>query len=127
MAVIMYLTARVAMSLMTPVDEIIDLGATILRIEAFAEPFFGAAIVCYGVFVGAGSSVAPIAINVSSMWLIRIPFSFLIVGSMGLTGVWIVMASELAARGIIHLIYLRSGRWLNTQAMREAIAKNRKL
>ena len=38
-------------------DEIIDLGTTILRIESFAEPFFGAAIVCYGVFVGAGSSL----------------------------------------------------------------------
>lgn len=127
MALIMFLTARFAMSLMTPVDEIIDLGATILKIEAFAEPFFAAAIVCYGVFVGAGNSVAPIAINVSSMWLIRIPLSFFIVGKMGLTGVWIVMAGELVARGIFHLIYLRSGRWLNTQAMREAIAKNRKL
>ncbi|MBR2104351.1 MAG: MATE family efflux transporter [Bacteroidales bacterium] len=127
MSLIMFLTARYAMSLMTPVDEIIDLGTTILRIESFAEPFFGAAIVCYGVFVGAGSSVAPIAINVSSMWIIRIPLSFFIVGKMGLTGVWVVMASEIAARGIIHLIYLRSGRWLHTQAMREAIAKNRKL
>ncbi|MCR5453711.1 MAG: MATE family efflux transporter [Bacteroidales bacterium] len=127
MAIIMYVTAPLAMSLMTPVDEIINLGAKILRIESFAEPFFAAAIVCYGVFVGAGNSVAPIIINVSSMWLIRIPLSMVVVGTMGLTGVWIVMASELAMRGLIHLLYLRSGRWLNTQAMREAIAKNKKL
>lgn len=127
MSVVMFLTARFAMSLMTPVDEIIDLGATILRIESFAEPFFAAAIVSYGVFVGAGNSVAPIAINISSMWLLRIPFSMLVVGSMGLKGVWIVMCLELIARGVIYLFYLRSGRWLNTQAMREAIAKNRKL
>ena len=127
MSVIMFLTARVAMSLMTPVDEIIDLGTTILRIESFAEPFFAAAIVCYGVFVGAGNSVTPIAINISSMWLIRIPLSMFVVDSMGLKGVWIVMCIELIARGIIFLCFLRSRRWLNTQAMREAIAKNRKL
>ncbi len=127
MAVIMYATANVMMSLMTPVDEIIELGAKILRIEAFAEPFFGAAIVCYGVFVGAGNSVAPNIINLSSMWLIRIPLSMLAAEKMGLVGVWTVMALELTARGTIHLLYLRSRRWLNTQAMREAIAKNKKL
>lgn len=112
---------------MTPVDEIIDLGAYILRIEAFAEPFFGAAIVGYGVFVGAGKSIAPNIINLSSMWLLRIPLSMVAAKHMGLTGVWIAMSSELIVRGTIYLLYLRSNRWLNTKAMRNAIAKNRTL
>lgn len=127
MSIIMFLTARVAMSMMTPVDEIIDLGATILRIESFAEPFFAAAIVSYSVAVGAGNSAVPNIINVLSMWLLRLPLSMMVVESMGLKGVWTVMCAELITRGIIFLLYLRSARWLNTQAMREAIAKNRKL
>lgn len=127
MSAIMFASANIMMSLMTPVDEIIDLGAHILRIEAFAEPFFGAAIVGYGVFVGAGKSIAPNIINLSSMWLLRIPLSMLAAKHMGLTGVWIAMSSELIVRGIIYLLYLRSNRWLNTRAMRDAIAKNRTL
>ena len=40
----------------------------VLRIEAFAEPMFGAAIICYGVFVGAAKTIAPSIMNLASMW-----------------------------------------------------------
>ncbi|MCQ2252592.1 MAG: MATE family efflux transporter [Bacteroidales bacterium] len=115
MSIIMYLTAEFMMRLLTPVDEIVELGAQILRIEAFAEPFFGAAIVCYGVFVGAGNSLMPNIINMASMWLVRIPMAMYMAQTMGLKGVWIAMCLELIVRGSAFLIYLRSPRWLNTK------------
>ena len=53
MGVLMYLFAPQIIGLMTPVEEIRELGVMALRIEAFAEPMFAASIVAYGVFVGA--------------------------------------------------------------------------
>ncbi len=125
MAIIMYITAPWMMGLMTPNEEIVTLGTRILRIEAIAEPFFGIAAVCYGIFVGAGNSIMPNILNMTSMWLIRIPLAMFMVQKMGLTGAWIAMCIELIIRGILFLIYLRSPRWLNTQAMRDAMAKKR--
>ena len=44
MGMLMWVFAPELMSLMTPVDEIIQTGTSCLRIEAFAEPMFAAAI-----------------------------------------------------------------------------------
>lgn len=112
MGVVMYLGADLMIGFMTSIDSIRQLGSSILRIEAFAEPMFAAAIVCYGVFVGAGDTLVPSCMNFGSIWLVRLSLAWLLAPSMGLTGVWIAMAIELCFRGTIFLIRLRSSRWL---------------
>lgn len=112
MGAVMWIGADVMIGLMTPSTEIRLLGASVLRIEAFAEPMFAAAIVSYGVFVGAGNTLIPSCMNFGSIWLVRLTLAALLVGSMGLTGVWIAMAVELSFRGLIFLLRLRSSRWL---------------
>ena len=47
MGVVMYIFAPEMIGLLSPVTAIQDLGTSVLRIEAFAEPFFAAAIVAY--------------------------------------------------------------------------------
>lgn len=54
MGAVLWFAAPVLIGWMTSVSEVIDLATTVLRIEAWAEPMFAAAIVSYGVFVGAG-------------------------------------------------------------------------
>lgn len=49
MGILMYLFAPQIIGMMTPVEEIRQLGVMALRIEAFAEPMFAASIVAYGV------------------------------------------------------------------------------
>ena len=114
MGVLLYVCAPVMMGIMTPVQEVVDLGARALRIEAFAEPLFAAAIVTYGVFVGAGDTMTPCWMNLFSMWAVRLTLALILVGSMGLLGVWTAMCIELCFRGTIFLIRLFSGRWLKT-------------
>jgi len=114
MAVLMYAFAPQLMALMTPVDQVIELGTRCLRIEAWAEPLFAASIISYGVFVGAGSTLLPCGINLVSMWIVRLGLSAIMVTSMGLYGVWMAMAIELCFRGMIYLLALASKRWLNT-------------
>ena len=113
MGALMFVFASELMTILTPVGDIIDLGAYCLRIETFAEPMFAASIVCYGVFVGAGDTLKPAIMNLTSMWAVRLTLAALLAPHYGLAGVWIAMAVELTFRGILFLIRLFSGKWVN--------------
>ena len=106
MGVLMFIFAPELMTLMTPVEEIIAIGTECLRIEAFAEPMFAAAIVCNGIFVGAGDTLKPAIMSLGSMWGVRLTLAALLAGTYGLPGVWTAMAIELTFRGIIFLVRL---------------------
>lgn len=112
MGVLLYVGAPAIMGLMTPVHEVVELGVQVLRIEAFAEPLFAAAMVTYGVFVGAGDTMTPCWMNAISMWAVRLTLAAVLVGSMGLAGVWTAMCIELCFRGGIFLVRLFSERWM---------------
>ena len=71
MGVVMFVFAPEMIGFLSPVEEIRQLGAMVLRIEAFAEPFFAASIVTYSVCVGAGDTMKPAAINLSTMCVWR--------------------------------------------------------
>lgn len=112
MGAVMYAGAPIFLSMMTPAEEVRQLGVMALRIEAFAEPMFAAAIVCYGVFVGASDTIIPSGMNLLSMWAVRIPTSAILAATLGLKGVWIAMCAELCFRGFIFLCRLRWGNWM---------------
>ena len=112
MGVLMWLFAPELMAIMTPVREIIAMGAECLRIEAFAEPMFAAAIVCNGIFVGTGDTLRPALMNLLSMWGVRLTLAALMATAYGLPGVWTAMAIELTFRGLIFLARLFHGGWM---------------
>ena len=112
MAVLMFAFAPAIMQVMTPVEAIRELSVAALRIEAFAEPMFAAAIVCYGVFIGAGDTLKPAAMNLLSMWAVRLSLAAVLAPHYGLRGVWTAMAIELTFRGGIFLLRLFKGGWM---------------
>ena len=112
MGVLMWIFASELMSLMTPVDEIIAIGAECLRIEAFAEPMFAASIVINGIFIGAGDTLRPAIMSLASMWGVRLTLAALLATTYGLPGVWTAMAVELTFRGIIFMVRLMQGGWM---------------
>lgn len=114
MGAVMFVFAPEMIGVLSPVDSIRELGTTCLRIEAFAEPFFAASIVTYSVCVGAGDTKKPAAINLSTMWLVRLTLAYALSKSYGLEGVWIAMATELTFRGILFLLRLFRGSWLKS-------------
>ena len=112
MGLVMFIFAPEMMGLMTPVDEIIDLGAYCLRIEAFAEPMFAASIIAVCVCVGAGDTLKPAIISLCSMWLVRLTLAYFLSIHYGLVGVWIAMAIELSFRGILLMTRLFRVKWM---------------
>ena len=109
--------APALMSIFTADAAVIALGARVLRIEAFAEPMFGASIVASGAMQGAGDSTACFVLNLVSMWGIRLTLAFLLAPRLGLMGVWGAMCFELCVRGLLFLIRLARGKWLEKGAL----------
>jgi Na+-driven multidrug efflux pump len=92
----------------------------VLRIEAFAEPLFAVSIVAFGCLVGAGDTKVPAALNMLSMWGVRLTLAAWLAPKYGLVGVWIAMATELCVRGLLMLARLLSGRWLRLRSLAES-------
>ena len=116
LGMVMWLLAPEMMALFTPDETVRSLGVMALRTEAWAEAMFGAAIVTYGVFVGAGYTKVPAAINFGSIWVVRLTLSALLAPSLGLFGVWLAMCIELSVRGALFLIAFLRGRWIRHAA-----------
>ena len=119
MGVMMWLLAPQLMSIMSPVDEVIALGAQVLRIEAWAEPMFAAAIVANGIFVGAGDTIIPAIMSLGSMWAVRLSLAATLAPKWGLKGVWTAMAIELTFRGVIFLVRLFKGGWADKLKLKQ--------
>jgi len=109
---LMFFTSTQLMSLLSNDPEVIALGAKVLRIEAFAELMFAVSIVAYGCCVGGGDTLVPSAINLLSMWVVRIGLALILTPHIGLAGYWVAMCVELNVRGLLFLLRMKSGRWM---------------
>lgn len=108
----MFALAPSMMRLLSSDPAVIALGTKILKIEAFAEPFYGASIVAASVLRSAGDAKVTSCLNLCSIWFVRLPLAALLSQWYGLRGVWIGMCTELIVRGILFLARLTSKNWI---------------
>ncbi|MBR6781283.1 MAG: MATE family efflux transporter [Clostridia bacterium] len=111
-AVLMFIFAPFMIGIMTPDASVVALGAQVLRIAAFIEPFYAASIVANGVFRGAGDTLIPSILNFASMWAVRLPLAAILSKQYGLKGYWFAMCIELFVRGVLFLLRLASTKWM---------------
>lgn len=104
--VILYFVSYPLMTLFTPVAEVASLGAEMLRMVAFSEPFFGLMIVLEGIFYGMGRTRYAFVAETGSMWGIRILFTFLCVKIWGLDlrAVWYCMIADNVCKALLFTI-----------------------
>lgn len=102
--------------LLTPVAEIRTLAAQALRIGLLAEPLFGVSIAAAGALRGAGDTLVPSLLNLGSIWIVRLGLALLLVGKLGLRGMWIAMAIELCVRGALMLWRQKTSKFYETQS-----------
>lgn len=104
MAAILFIICPYVFKLLTPVEEVMILATTVLRIGCFAEPLYGVSIVASGALRGAEDTFVPSILNLISIWVVRITLSIILVIPLGLVGVWLANTIELCVRGILLLI-----------------------
>ena len=92
-------------------------SSKLMAIHTPTSPKCGASIVASGAMQGAGDSTGCFVLNLVSMWGIRLTLATLLAPRFGLVGVWFAMSFELTMRGVLFLVRLARGRWLDKGAL----------
>lgn len=110
---LLFLLAAPIGRIFTPDAAVIAETAKVLRIVAFSEPFFALSIVLSGALRGARDVRFPMGVALGCMWGIRAVLACVLVYlfDWGLEAVWLAMALDLTARGILCVLRWRGGRW----------------
>ena len=100
---VLFFIAKPLMSVFTPSQQVIDLGAQMLKLVAFSEPFFGLMVVMQGIMNGMGQTRYPFWVEAFSMWGVRILFTSLTVHvwHLGLREVWYCMIADNVCKALL--------------------------
>lgn len=108
---ILFLFASQIMAIFSPDEEVISLGARVLRLIAISEPIFGLMIVSEGIYYGMGQTKTAFIVTTIGSWGIRIVSTVICVYVLhtGLFEVWICMLADNTFRALAMAIPLFSG------------------
>lgn len=110
--VVLYLTAYPLMCVFTNSQEVARIGAEMLKLVAFSEPFFGLMVVMEGIYYGLGRTKYTFWVTTLSMWGVRILFTWICVElwNQGLTEVWYCMIADNVCKAVLLALPMLSGR-----------------
>ena len=93
---LLFVFAPEMMRLFNKDEAVITLGATVLRMVALSEPFYGVSIILEGMMQGMGNTTKPLVVNISGMWGVRILGTFICTTffSLGLVSAWACMIAH---------------------------------
>ena len=109
----LFFSAPALMRLFSQSEEVISLGATVLRMVAVSEPLFGFSIIIEGMMQGIGRTKQPFVYNIVGMWGVRIIGTFICTQllGMGLISAWACMIAHNALLCLLFLITYAKGTW----------------
>ena len=109
----LFVSAPYLVSLFSKSSEVIALGATVLRMVALSEPFYGFSIINEGFLQGIGKTKLPFVFNIIGMWGIRIVGTFICTQmlGMGLISAWACMIAHNMFLFVMYLICYGRGAW----------------
>lgn len=110
---LLFLFAPDMMGLFSQDARVIALGATVLRMVAVSEPFYGVSIIIEGMMQGMGNTFLPFLFGITGMWGIRILGTFLCIRllGMGLVSAWACMIAHNLLLFALFLICYLNGNW----------------
>ncbi len=94
--ILLFIFAETLMGFFTTDVSVIALGATVLKMVAFSEPFYGMYVISEGIYYGLGKTKYPFVIEFGGMWLVRILATYLGIHffNQGLVYVWTCMIAD---------------------------------
>ena len=104
--ILLYVVSYPLMRLLTSSTQVAVIGASMLKLVAFSEPFFGLMIIMEGIFYGLGKTKYPFFVETFSMWAVRILFTALCVKvwNLSLTAVWCCMIADNVCKAVLLLL-----------------------
>lgn len=109
---LLFIFAPQMMSIFNKDAAVIALGATVLRMVALSEPFYGVTIILEGMMQGMGNTVKPLVLNITGMWGIRIVGTFICIQffSLGLISAWACMITHNLMLFTVYVFFGLTGR-----------------
>ncbi len=109
----LFAVAPAFMGIFSDNEEVIRLGATVLRMVAVSEPFYGFSIIVEGFMQGVGKTKEPFIYNIIGMWGIRIVGTYICtqIFSLGLVAAWACMISHNLLLFVMYLVSYKKGKW----------------
>lgn len=110
---LLFAFAPTLMDLFSNNPDVIRLGATVLRMVALSEPFYGVSIIIEGMLLGVGRTLTPFKFNVIGMWGVRILGTFIVTVffSQGLEAAWGCMIAHNLLIFVLYVIHYKKGKW----------------
>jgi len=92
--------------------EVIEIGASYLRIVGITYTLYAVMFVSNGVINGSGHTVATTLITLVNLWGVRVPLAALLPQyTHNIEGIWIAMTVSVGGGMTVSLLYYFSGRW----------------
>ena len=99
------------MAMFTADTEVIRIGGEYLVIVSSFYLLFTAMFKINGVLRGAGDTLIPMFITLTSLWIIRIPFAWIFSRSLGETGIWWSVPAGWGVGLLLSFLYYLTGKW----------------
>ena len=109
--VLVYLLKYQLIGMFTKDPEVIRIGAEYLVIVSSFYLLFTAMFKINGVLRGAGDTLIPMFITLTSLWLIRVPFAWAFSRTLGETGIWWSVPAGWGVGLVLSFLYYLTGKW----------------
>jgi Na+-driven multidrug efflux pump len=120
---VIYALNRHALGLFLPTDgAAIEVAAHLNKVVLWSFAFFGMSMVLFGVVRATGAVMPPLFILVISLWLIRVPFAYLLVGRWQAEAIWWSFPIASITSLLMAAAYYRFGGW---RKLRMGVAETR--
>ena len=123
----LFASAPLLMGVFSRSEEVIALGAAVLRMVAVSEPLYGVSIIVEGMMMGVGRTKLPFLYNIAGMWCVRVAGTYVCtqVLGLGLVAAWSCMIAHNLLLFVLYLISYLSGRWNPLRETREEPVRHR--
>jgi putative MATE family efflux protein len=111
------LGAPYIMGIFTRESELISLGSIFLRIACTGYLMTGLITILQNSISGSGDTVPPMIISITMIWVVLLPFAYILprITDLGVYGIrWAIVISHVFSAAI-YVLYFRNGRWKRKQ------------
>lgn len=110
-ASVLYIFAEPLVKLFIQEQESVAFGTTYLKTIALFYPFIGFNFILNGVVRGSGAMFQVLALNIISLWILRVPLTYLTTARYGNSGVALGIGLSFLISCLFSIAYYRWGGW----------------
>ena len=113
LCLVLVFAAEHIVQIFTTEPEVIQIGATYLRIGILGYIVLGFVAVLMNSLSGSGDTLPPMIVAISTVLIVTLPMAFFLskYTSLGVYGVRWALAAEMVVQAIVFTIYFRTGKW----------------